>query len=228
MNIIITGCSQGIGFETAKLLAESGHTIFALSRNERKLKRLKALCPENIVSCPTDLSNQEEVGSFVGHLHKSKTSIHRLINNAGLLINKAFDQFTEQEAIDIFNINFFAPSFLIQKLLPVFANDCHIVNISSMGGFQSSAKFPGLSFYSASKAAIAVMSECLAEELKEKKISVNSLALGAVQTEMLSEAFPGYTAPTKAEEIAEFIAHFCINGNKFFNGKCLPVSSTTP
>ena len=72
------------------------------------------------------------------------------------------------------------------------------------------------------------MSELLAEEYKEQQISFNVLALGAVQTEMLEEAFPGYKAPVSAEEMAEYIYNFALTGNKFYNGKILEVSSTTP
>jgi NAD(P)-dependent dehydrogenase (short-subunit alcohol dehydrogenase family) len=97
-----------------------------------------------------------------------------------------------------------------------------------MGGVQGSAKFAGLSAYSSSKAALCTLTECLAEELKLENISVNCLALGAVQTEMLSKAFPGYRAPLSASEMAEFIVQFARSGHYYFNGKILPVSSTTP
>jgi NAD(P)-dependent dehydrogenase (short-subunit alcohol dehydrogenase family) len=104
----------------------------------------------------------------------------------------------------------------------------HIVNIGSMGGFQGSAKFAGLSAYSASKAALHNFTECLAEELKERKISVNCLALGSAQTEMLEKAFPGYESPVMAFEMGKYIADFALTGHKFFNGKVLPVAVTTP
>ena len=117
---------------------------------------------------------------------------------------------------------------MIRDLFPLFVKDSHIVNISSMGGYQGSAKFPGLSVYSAAKGAVAVLSECLAEEFKEQGIKVNALAIGAVQTEMLSQAFPGYMAPLQPDEMAEFIMDFALNGHRFFNGKILPVSVSTP
>ncbi|MCD4683026.1 MAG: SDR family oxidoreductase, partial [Bacteroidales bacterium] len=116
----------------------------------------------------------------------------------------------------------------VQALLPMFKPNSHIVNVSSMGGFQGSVKFPGLSLYSASKGALAILSECMAEEFKEEQIKVNCLALGAVQTEMLSEAFPGYEAPIKPNKMAEFIKNFALTGQQVFNGKILPVSLSTP
>jgi len=124
----------------------------------------------------------------------------------------------------------FGPFLLIQSLLPLMGkkSKTHIVNISSMGGFQGSAKFAGLSAYSSSKTALVGLTECLAEELKSTSISINCLAIGAVQTEMLSKAFPGYKAPLKANQMAEYIKEFAVSGSKFYNGKVLPVSSTTP
>ncbi len=161
-------------------------------------------------------------------ISKHFDKIDILVNNAGLLINKPFTLLSKSDMNSIFNVNFFGVALLIQNLLPKMNTNSHIVNIGSMGGFQGSSKFPGLSIYSASKAALANLSECLAEELKEQKISVNCLSIGAVQTEMLESAFPGYQAPLKAEEMASYIVDFSKNGHKFFNGKILPVSLSTP
>jgi 3-oxoacyl-[acyl-carrier protein] reductase len=97
-----------------------------------------------------------------------------------------------------------------------------------MGGIQGSAKFPGLSAYSSSKGAVLTLTELLAEEFKETGPSFNALALGAVQTEMLEEAFPGYKAPVSAIEMAEYVMNFALNGQKLYNGKILQVSSSTP
>ena len=67
-----------------------------------------------------------------------------------------------------------------------------------------------------------------AEEYKEQGIAFNVLALGAVQTEMLEEAFPGYQAPLSAQEMAAYIKNFALTGNAFYNGKVLQVSASTP
>ena len=104
----------------------------------------------------------------------------------------------------------------------------HVVTVSSMGGIQGSLKFPGLAAYSSSKGAVITLSELLAEEYKEQGVAFNVLALGAVQTEMLEEAFPGYQAPILPNEMANYIADFALNGNKYFNGKVIQVSSSTP
>jgi len=151
-----------------------------------------------------------------------------LINNAGLLINKPFYDLTPVDFDELFTINVKSAFLLVKQLLPRLDNRSHIVNIGSMGGVQGSVKFPGLSLYSASKGALAVLTECLAEELKATGIKVNCLALGSVDTEMLSKAFPGFTAPVDAPSMGAFIRDFALQGHRFFNGKIIPVSVSTP
>jgi len=232
MDVIIAGCGRGIGFEVSKIFSKQKNTrVLALSRNIAQLESLKeTLQGEGAELFP--ISIDFELATFTDQLkkvveqHDFKPSI--LIYNAGLLINKKISEFTENDFDRLFHVNVKAGFFLVQAMLPYFAEKAHILTISSMGGYQGSSKFPGLSLYSASKGALAVMSECFAEELKDNKISVNSLALGAAQTEMLEMAFPGFKAPLSAAQMAEFIAEFAMNGSKFFNGKILPVSISTP
>ena len=233
MNIVITGASTGVGRETAKALAAiKGNSVVLIARNKLKIQTLAGEC--NILRQETcvfplafDLGSDDYIGLTLQILQHFK-HIDILINNAGLLLNKAVGNITANEIDSVFNVNYKAPLLLSQALLPYMAQGSHILNISSMGGFQGSVKFPGLSVYSSSKGALAILTECLAAELTEKKVSVNCLAFGAVQTEMLSKAFPGYEAPVSAEKMAEFVADFALNGHKFFNGKVLPVSLSTP
>ena len=153
-----------------------------------------------------------------------------LINNAGSLTNKAFDVISLKEVDDMFSTNFFVPAMMIRELLGHMGEKgkTHIVNIGSMGGFQGSSKYPGLSYYSASKAALALLTECLPGELKNSNIYVNCLALGSAQTEMFNEAFPGSEAVLSAVEMAEYIVDFATNGHKYFNGKIIPVALSNP
>jgi NAD(P)-dependent dehydrogenase (short-subunit alcohol dehydrogenase family) len=234
MNIVITGASKGIGFEIVKAFAyEAGNKIIAISRNRKLLMALKSECAmqvgtSNVFIFPFDLELGNIRSELYNQISKQIPSVDLLINNAGLLVNKPMEEITDHDFERVFNVNVKSVFVLIQSLLPLFNRDAHIVNISSMGGFQGSAKFPGLSIYSASKGALAVLSECLAEEFKERKIKVNCLALGAVQTEMLADAFPGYQAPVIARDMAKFISDFAMNGHRFFNGKVIPVSIATP
>ena len=234
MNILITGASRGIGYAIVKLLGKTGnHKVLAFSRNTDTLTAFKNTLPTNqqarLFIKKFDLINFDEK-TLSSSIQETIGSIDILINNAGLLINKEFAQLTEADWAATFQTNFFGPIKLIKTLLPFFNTEtgAHIVNIGSMGGFQGSSKFPGLSAYSSSKAALANLTECLAEEFKEKNIRANCLCLGSVDTEMLQEAFPGFKAPVSSDEMAEFILNFATTAHRFINGKVVPVSISTP
>ena len=223
-NIIITGTSRGIGYELALQFANAGHQVLAISR-----KTPKGLIENPNISCLSiDISNPEEllqVEKFINHTWKK---VDVLIHNAGSLLHKQFTQITSEEFQNIYKVNVFAVAELTKICIPFMEKGSHVVTISSMGGIQGSMKFAGLAAYSSSKGAVITLSELLAEEYTEQGISFNVLALGAVNTEMLQEAFPGYEAPLSAKEMADYIFNFALTGNKYYNGKVLQVSSSTP
>ena len=224
-HIIITGTSRGIGFELAQQFAEAGHKVLALSRN---IKPLENINHNNITTLSVDLSIEKDILKALNFIKTSWKTVDILINNAGKLINKPFTELTSNDFLEVYKVNVFAVAELTKQLIPFFTKGSHVVTISSMGGIQGSMKFPGLAAYSSAKGAVITLSELLAEEYKEQQIAFNVLAIGAVQTEMLEEAFPGYIAPLKASEMANYIFDFALTGNKYYNGKVLQVSSTTP
>jgi short-subunit dehydrogenase len=229
MNIIVNGGTKGIGREVVdKLSQNTNNLIFVTGRNEVVLKDLSSSY-RNVRTCSIDMSVFD---SQTKKLEESVLSSFRkvdiLINLAGYLVARDFLDMNNNEARLMMETNFFGPASFIRTVQPLMPSGSHIVNVSSMGGFQGSSKFRGLSYYSASKAAIACLTECLAVEFQEFGISVNCLALGAVQTEMLNEAFPGYKAPVDAKDMAGFITEFALTGHKFFNGKVLPVAASNP
>ena len=231
-NILIAGAGKGIGFELVKhFMTNENCQILAISRNTKQLEKLvenQKPKTSRIIPLSLDLSSHDFTDRLQDCQNKNKFLPNIVIYNAGLLINKPFSSLSGSDFDQMFEVNIKGAFRLFQALIPDLPEGSHLLGISSMGGYQGSAKFPGLSIYSASKAALAVMMECLAEELKERKISANALALGAAQTAMLEEAFPGYSAPLSAAEMASFIADFAINGGRYFNGKILPVSLSTP
>jgi short-subunit dehydrogenase len=233
MNIVVTGCSQGIGYELVKYFSkDASNKIVGISRNSQKLKQLHSqLELDNFKEIAFDLNlifqQPDKLFSLIeGYL----PNIDILINNAGYLARKPILDISQDEVETMFKTNVFVPAELIKKLMPLLikAEHAHVVNIGSMAGFQGSMKFPGLAWYSASKAALACLTECMATELKDTKIAINCLALGAAQTEMLGIAFPGYKAPLTASEMAGFIANFALTGHIVYNGKILPVALTNP
>ena len=224
-HIVITGTSRGIGLELVKLFSGMGHKVLALSRNFKPLKEM-SLPGVEVIGC--DINSPEELKQLESYFKDNNQTVDVLINNAGAILNKSFAETTPDDFRRVYETNVFGVVALLHSLLPFMDKTGHVVNISSMGGVQGSMKFPGLSAYSSSKGALITLTEMLAEEYKDSGPSFNVLALGAVQTEMLAEAFPGYKAPLQPVEMAEYIADFSLNGQKFYNGKLLQVSKSTP
>ena len=228
--ILVTGASNGIGYATALHLCKAGKKVIALSRNTAKLEQLRQEAGPGCVPIRFDLRNDAPKDLLTTLENSGVKALRGVIHNAGFLVNKPFEDISEADLRDSYETNVFAPYRITQILLPLLKKGApaHIVMVSSMGGVQGSAKFSGLSAYSSSKGALCILTECLALELKDSGISVNCLALGAVQTEMLAQAFPGYKAPLQPEEMAGMIQWFITEGDKFFNGKIIPVALSTP
>jgi NAD(P)-dependent dehydrogenase (short-subunit alcohol dehydrogenase family) len=224
-NVIITGTSRGIGFELVHLFANAGYNVLALSRNEKPISNLTY---DNITSFAFDLSKSEDYDRVTDFVKENWEQVDIVIHNAGSLLNRPFGETTMEDFQWIYTVNVFGVAELSRVLVPFMKKGSHVVTISSMGGIQGSMKFPGLAAYSSSKGAVITLVELLAEEYKDQGISFNVLALGAVQTEMLAEAFPGYQAPVSAAEMAQYIFEFALTGNKYYNGKIMQVSSSTP
>lgn len=228
MNIVITGCSRGIGLELVKLFSQE-HNVYCLSRNIGPIEKYKeevgASSRIKFLQFDFEAFNSAALKSFLN----VENGVDVLINNAGYLVNEDFGQISENNLRRMYEVNVVGPFRLMQIVIPLLSKDnSHVINIGSMGGVQGSVKFPGLSAYSSSKGGMSILTECLAEEYKDSNIKFNCLALGAVQTEMLNEAFPGYEASVSAKEMAQYIYGFALNGAQFINGKVISVSSSTP
>jgi 3-oxoacyl-[acyl-carrier protein] reductase len=228
MNIIMTGSSRGIGFELAKLFCkDNNNTVIGISRTQTATNNIYELgLNSKYIQLEYDLNSIQD--DFTDKIISETSGIDILIHNAGFLVNKDFTQLNDEDFDNMFSVNVKSIFKIIQQLLTKFTANAHIVNISSMGGFQGSAKFKGLSLYSSSKGALNTLTECLAEELKDYNISINSLCLGSVNTEMLRAAFPGYEATVQPAEMADFIKQFAETAHHYMNGKIIPVSLSTP
>jgi 3-oxoacyl-[acyl-carrier protein] reductase len=226
-NILIIGASTGIGFEMTKLFAlNKENTVLAISRNSESITDFENL--DNVVCKNIDLASLSLKTDLEQFLNSFPT-IDYVVFNAGKLINKPFLELTEHEILATYNINVLSAFNVFQVVLPKMKNpNSHVVTISSMGAFQGSVKFSGLSSYSSSKAALTNLTEMLAEEFKDSNVKFNCLCLGAAQTKMLEKAFPGYQAPVSAEKMAEYIVDFTLKAHQWLNGKIIPVSLSTP
>lgn len=226
--VLVTGAGRGVGAATVKaLLAMEDTRVIAVSRRLDDL-RGEIGSSARLELCSVDLLAADGVERIVAQVGGRR--LHALIHNAGLLHKADMGQHRRADLERLFLTNTIVPLELSQALVPSLAGDPpgHIVHVGSMGGFQDSAKFPGLVAYSSSKAALACMAQCMAEEFKDRGIRSNCLALGSVDTDMLRAAFPGFRAGTTAEAMGAYIASFSFEGHKLFNGKVLPVATTTP
>lgn len=223
--VVVTGTSRGIGFELVKILAGNGHEVLALSRNAAPVAQLGLA---GVTALRFDICSEEDHAACAAWVRQHWQTADVLIHNAGHLIHKPFSETTAADFLEVYQVNVLGIAALTRALLPCLDPAGHVLAISSMGGIQGSAKFPGLAAYSSSKGAVITLMELLAEEYKETGPCFNALALGAVQTEMLEAAFPGYKAPTTAAEMASYIAEFALTGHGYYNGKVLQVSRSTP
>lgn len=228
-NVLIAGASRGIGIEIFKNLSDNQavERVIALSRSfgSDLIESLSNSDKTDWYVC--DFSSKEEIDML---RLPEDMPISALIYNAGTLVNKLFADTTDEDWESSFNINVLGAVRIIKKVLPnlMAANGSHIVLVGSMGGFLGSRKFTGLSCYSATKGALSLLAESLAEEFKDYNICVNCLCLGSVDTDMFRSAFPGAKASMNAIELGSFIADFALNQHRFFNGKVVPVSLNTP
>lgn len=231
MNILISGASKGIGRELAlKFSLNPENNILLVARSEKLLRKLSEEAEHNNIRIEIADINKlaREPEKLLERVKDKYGKLDILINNAGFLVPKSFLDMTLEDDDTHISTNFTSPMRIIRALLPIIPGSGHIVNISSMAGFQGASKYPGLSVYGAAKGALSILGESLAREFGSNGPSINTLSLGAVQTEMLETAFPGFEAPLQPDEIAEFISWFALNGNKFFNGRNLPVTLANP
>lgn len=230
--ILVTGASRGVGRETVRsLVMDQDCTVYAVSRDERALRQLVEECGaagERVRPLVMDIAQEDAAAQLARHL--SGIDLNGLVHNAGVLLKRGTGEYRRKELQDLFLTNVIAPLELSCALRGALGRGkpAHVVHIGSMGGFQDSAKFPGLAAYSSSKAALACLAQCLAEEFKADDIRCNCLAIGAVDTAMLREAFPGYTAPVSAVEMGSYVADFVLRGHYLYNAKVLPVAMSTP
>jgi 3-oxoacyl-[acyl-carrier protein] reductase len=220
-NVLVIGASRGIGKELVTQFAANNLETFGFARSLKNSSENNIHFIELDLLSPTIKSDFEQAISGIDQ-------IDYLIHNAGFIKVKPFLELSREDIQNCYQVNVMSVMEITQVCIPKMKSGGHIVMISSIGGFQGSSKFPGLAAYSTSKAALVSLTELLAEEFKDSGIAINCLCLGAVQTEMMEEAFPGYKAPHQPAEIAEFIVDFTLNNGKYFHGKIIPVSVSNP
>lgn len=226
---IVTGAGRGVGRATVVELARAhGRRVIAVGRDAEALAAVAEEAGTLVEPLRLDITGPEAAAILREAV--GDRAVEALVHNAGRLLHRSLGAYDLRSMEELFVINVHAPLLLTQALADKLAGSPggHVVVISSMGGFQDSVKFPGLAAYSASKAAAACLAQCLAAELGGRGVRCNALALGAVDTDMLRAAFPGYQAPVDAETMGRYVARFALEGADLFNAKVLPVAVSTP
>ncbi|XP_055539326.1 L-xylulose reductase [Wyeomyia smithii] len=225
--IVVTGAGQGIGNELCKTLHQIGANVVAVSRSAGPLESLKADCP-SIEIIQVDLSDWHATTKALASLDR----VDGLVNNAGIAIIKPYDQLSEKDFDDTFNINIKATWHVCQLLIPKMPPGASIVNLSSLAALKA---FAGHSVYSMTKAAMDAMTKSLACELGSKKIRVNSVNPTVILTRM---GRANWSDPAKADpliakiplgrfgevnEVVEPILYLLSEKSCYINGHCLPI-----
>ena len=181
---LVTGCSSGIGLETAVALAREGHFTFATMRNLKKAETLEKIVKDEnlpISILELDVDNKESMDNAIEKIIEQKGRIDTLVNNAGwgmwgTVEDVSIDEFKEQ-----FETNFFSIVRMIQKIAPIMRKQKSgsIVNVSSVAG---RIGFPVSPAYISSKFALEGLSECLRFELSPFGINVITIEPGVIKT----------------------------------------------
>jgi short-subunit dehydrogenase len=226
VQVLVTGAGKGIGFDLCEVFSALGCHVGAISRQANVHFQGK-----NIHNIQADIADPYHVVKQIDKAF-SQDDIHLriLIHNAGILINKPFEDLSIEEMTTMNHVNFLYPMHLTQVLLPWLRQSmqAHTLYIGSMGGFQGSLKYPGLTVYGSTKAGGAGFMESLASEYRDNNLYFNALSLGAVQTEMLTEAFPTLEESIDVRTMSKWIAQFALEGFKVVNGQNLPISLRNP
>jgi NAD(P)-dependent dehydrogenase (short-subunit alcohol dehydrogenase family) len=240
---IITGGSRGLGRNTAVNLARRGVDILFTYRANQKeadslVREVDALGRKAAGFC-LDTGDTRAFDGFAAEVRRTLASWGRdrfdyLVNNAGNSQHIAFDKVTEADFDAIVNVHFKGVFFLTQKLLPLLADGGRIVNISS--GL-ARVSIPGSSVYGSAKGAVEVLTRYLAKELGPRRISVNVVAPGAIETDFsggmvrdnpeVNKRVADTTALGRAgvpDDIGPMIAALLSDENRWVNAQRIEVS----
>ncbi|MEM6752229.1 MAG: oxidoreductase [Cyanobacteria bacterium P01_C01_bin.38] len=180
--VIITGVSSGLGRALAQKILEKGGRVAGTFRNKSQMSEFEAVAPGRAVALEMDITNPAQIKAGVEKAIATFGRIDVLANNAGHGLVGAIEETSELEAQRMLDINFMGSLRVIRALLPQMRQQKsgHIINYSAIGGFTG---FPGLGVYSAAKAAVDIMGEALAGEVKPLGINVTILTIGIFRTD---------------------------------------------
>lgn len=176
---VITGGSSGIGLATAKRFVAEGAYVFITGRRQSQLDAALKEIGANVTAVQGDISNLDDINRLYEVVAKEKGKLDIVVANAGIIERTLLENATPDHFDKIFSVNVKAPYFTVQKALPILNDGGSIVLVASTA---HTVGVPEHSTYSASKAALRSLSRTFAAELKGRKIRVNTLSPGPVDT----------------------------------------------
>lgn len=233
---LVTGGGKGIGAMITKGLVESGAKVYISSRSQEACDAYAAEMSKlgKCVALPKDLSKLENIIELVDELKSQEEHLDILVNNSGATWGTDFESFPEKGWDKVMDLNAKSVFFLSQKLLPLLkknasqADPSRIINISSV--MSESTVSLGAFSYSASKAAVTHMSRCLARELADDFILVNTVGPGFFPTDMTSHLPKDAIAsevPLKrlgsGDDIAGLVVFLSSKASSYITGSYIPV-----
>ena len=230
---LVTGASRGIGRAIALHLAEAGSRVILHYNRDRKNAEDLARRIGNAASVvQADLRSGPQIEQLFGSLHG--TSLDILVNNAGVWFNTPLGSTSETDLSHMLDLNLKAVFLVTQAAIPLLADGARIINISSVAGRIAIAG--GRSLYGATKAAVDSFTRSWALELAPRKILVNAIAPGYVETDMTAEHFADPEVKKRAvqrhplgklgnaEEIADVALFLCSDAARWITGQSINVS----
>ncbi len=199
---VITGGSSGIGLATAKRFVEEGAHVVITGRREKELKEAAAAIGKNVTTVVGDVSSLEDLDRLYGVVKEKHGHIDVLFANAGAGTIAPLAVATEAHFDQTFDVNVRGMFFTVQKALPLFKDGGSIILNSSVSNVLG---LPGFTAYAASKAAVRNFARGWTMELKDRKIRVNSMSPGAIDTPALATT-TGLTAEQAEQAVAQFTA----------------------
>ena len=199
---LVTGASSGFGRAIVEAAVAAGDTVIGTARRTEALEDLVAAHPDRVEAIRLDVTDGERIDAVAADVLSRYGRVDVLVNNAGRTQVGAFEETTDQELRDLFELHVFGPARLTRALLPQMRErgSGAVVNISSFGGQLS---FAGFSAYSATKAALEQLSEGLADEVAPFGIKVLIVEPGAFRTNLFGKnaAYFSEEMPVYAEKV---------------------------
>jgi NAD(P)-dependent dehydrogenase (short-subunit alcohol dehydrogenase family) len=222
---VITGGNSGIGFATAQRFVQEGAFVFITGRRQDELDKAVKQIGRNAMGVQGDVSNVADLDRLYGTVKQQKGRIDVLFANAGIFENASLGSITEEHFDKIFSVNVKGVLFTVQKALPLLQDGGSIILIASVAG---SKGFEGSTVYSATKAAIRSFARSWTVDLKNRKIRVNAISPGVIETPMsaeLSEQLKTILVSTvplgrmgRPDEIAKAVAFLASDDSSYITG----------